>query len=401
MASEHASRQNKIGTWAYRHIATAAGRSLARNEIVRSVLVRRSVSTGEVDFGRSDIDLTIVLSGPAVSSDEIELLLVLSRTYRWMRKLMPVIGECFALSPEELKRSYKLDSYRASIERRSALVVHGPPVEIPDIPVTTRGAVYRTVGWFRGYIPIALKHGNRRNLRKFAIEIWNAYATATGLITQPFLTRRETLDAWRQSEPELSLERLSRPELFRLCCRLAAKVHAALRPPLATLDQPRRMRARSTQYLVIPSPEYEVSRNELGWDTLLATPEILDLVLHYLNAFDYASLDSDIRDLGIEPPDYEDYVETGRRALDPFRLRTVGFLDSPSLITGTHRVLERSELVFPYLQRGETPPLEALRAFSESETVRDVPSDTAYYRHWYPDLYQRFREMWERYDALD
>ena len=44
----------------YRAIARVAGAALGSFEFVESVFVRRSVATGEVSLGRSDIDLTIV-----------------------------------------------------------------------------------------------------------------------------------------------------------------------------------------------------------------------------------------------------------------------------------------------------------------------------------------------------
>jgi len=384
----------------YRLAATEAGRVLVSNEIVQSILVRRSVAAGEVDFGRSDIDLTIVLKGPSETAEEAEKLLALSRCYRRLRWCVPALGECFVLTPEEVLRSYGADPYRASLERRCGLVVQGPEVDIPELPISQSGVAYRTIDWFRGYLPIAVKTGNRRNLRKFAIEIWNAYATATGLIEQPYITRGEAERAWQRSEPGLNTARMSRSELFRQCCRLAARVHAAFRPPLPVLDRPLRLRVGPTRYIVIPSPEYPLARDELGWDAMVATPEILDLYLHHVSALGYARLGSEIRDLGIRPPVYEEYVDALGRALDPFRLRTIGFLDAPALVKGAARALKRSELVLRYLERGESPPIEEIRAIPKSSEPLRMPSDSEYYREWYPSLHRDYRALWERLDAL-
>jgi predicted nucleotidyltransferase len=52
----------ELATAFYRQAARLSARMLASSPIVESVLVHRSVATGEVFFGRSDIDMLMVVN---------------------------------------------------------------------------------------------------------------------------------------------------------------------------------------------------------------------------------------------------------------------------------------------------------------------------------------------------
>ena len=48
----------------YLRIGRVAAAILSTHELVESVLIRRSVAAGEMSFGRSDIDLAVVIRDP-------------------------------------------------------------------------------------------------------------------------------------------------------------------------------------------------------------------------------------------------------------------------------------------------------------------------------------------------
>ena len=180
-----------LSNGAYRLLARGAASVLASSNIVRSVYARRSVAAGEVCFGRSDIDLGIVIREAEPPWHENEQLLALARLYRRLKMAIPVVGECTVHDPESLRHSSRIDAYRASIDRRAALLLHGPPLEVPVAAVPERECARRLIFWVEKYLPAAIRQRNSRNLRKLALEMWNAWACASGLISEPFLTRRE------------------------------------------------------------------------------------------------------------------------------------------------------------------------------------------------------------------
>jgi predicted nucleotidyltransferase len=93
-------------TAAYRAIAGVAARTLGRLEGVIGVYARRSVATGEVAFGRSDIDLHILIAPSSSAEAEGELLANLVARYNRMRRVAPVLGHAWVSTREDLERWY-------------------------------------------------------------------------------------------------------------------------------------------------------------------------------------------------------------------------------------------------------------------------------------------------------
>ncbi|MCP5117619.1 MAG: hypothetical protein GY953_42895, partial [bacterium] len=284
----------------YRLIGRVAAKVLGTFDFVETVYARRSVAAGEVAFGRSDIDLQIVISKPMVTAAEAQRILRLSRCFRTLRTCCPVIGETFVVTQSEQDRMYSLDPYRASLDRRCALVLHGKPVRIPAPPIEPEDAVLRAIFWFRSYLPYGVRKRNRRNLHKFALEIWNAYATATRLITEPFTTREATGEAWQRLEPETypGFAGKGPADYLRECFVLAERLHRVLRPPLPRLNKPLRLNTQRYQVFVVPTPDASAPAGSWPWDTVIATPEVLDLFVHYVAPRFYLELASELEALG-------------------------------------------------------------------------------------------------------
>ena len=146
--------------------------------------MRRSVATGEASFPRSDVDLGIVVhdaSGTVVAD-------IADRASR-LRRVVPVLGEIQLYDIEDLDRWTRIDTYRGSLDRRSAYSVHGPPPKIPDVPIRAPEAFWRMAFWLETNLPRAIARDDATNLRKFALEAVNAHAVATGALEEPPLRR--------------------------------------------------------------------------------------------------------------------------------------------------------------------------------------------------------------------
>ena len=382
----------------YRAVARAAGAALGSFEFVESVFVRRSVTTGEVSLGRSDIDLTIVIRSPFAIREGASKILALCRLYRLLRTCVPIVGETFVFTPDELQRSYRLDPYRASIDRRSALLVYGKPVEIPEVPVGIEDAASRLVFWFRDYMPQALRQANVRNMRKFAIEMWNAWATAVGAIGEPYLTRRETEAAWRATDNDQFPNQENAPALFATCCGIAARVHEMLLPPLERLRHPVLLKGQRFNYLVVPEATNQLPAEARFPNTVVCTQEVLDLLIHYVSAFLWDDLPPEVEELDIRPPSYEEYVRSCRVGSDPYGLRGPGFLAGPEFAVRRALSLHRIRKAVEYLQRREAPPPR--RNTRRGGRWDRAPSYSEYYREWYPVLYAESEQVRRALEAL-
>lgn len=382
----------------YRAVARVAGAALGSFEFVESVFVRRSVATGEVSLGRSDIDLTIVIRSPFATREEASSILALCRSYRLLGTCIPVVGEAFVYTPDELQRSYRLDPYRASIDRRSAILVYGKPVEIPGVPVGVEDAALRLVFWFRNYVPQALQQANVRNMRKFAIEMWNAWTTAAGSIAEPYLTRRETEAAWRAAENDQFPNQENVPALFAACCGIAARVHEMLLPPLDRLRRPVFLKGQRYNYLVVPEPTEQLPAEARFPNTVTCTVEVLDLLVHNLSAFLWDDLPPEVEDLGIRPPSYREYVRSCRFGSDSHCPRSPGFLNEREAAVRRALMLQMIRNAMEYLQRREAPPPQ--RNTRRGGRWDRVPSYSEYYREWYPVLYTECEEIRRALEAL-
>lgn len=387
--------QPTLPTRLYLLAARAVAASLARHEIVETIFVRRSVASGEVDFGRSDIDLSIVLhdgaTGPALSS--------LANAFRILRVPVPILGQAQVYDSLDLKTWWRTDPYRAHIDGHAGIVLHGPPVSIPPLPVRPHHAAWRAIFWLDGYIPRAFRLGSRRNLRKLAIEMWNAFATASGLAADPLVRRRDVLHLWRQ-QPGFPAEALSSSNprrLLSLCLELAAGFHRLLLPPLRPLSHTVVSRLHlppswaETVLVVIPRPDAHLPPEARLPNALLLTPEALHLYIEFVNAFADWILPPSLRDLGILPPSRAAWVRSCRNYGSSFRTRSPGFEDKTPL-AAVGRAFTSRYAATALAEGRIPPPITVHKLGCERDLTRSV---SRYYRDIYPRIRAVIDETWQ------
>jgi hypothetical protein len=292
-----------LANTAYLASARGLARLIGQHRIVRSVYVRRSVAAGEVVFGKSDIDLTLVLHDPCATVEGARRLHALNRTVRGIRRMFPWLGQCEVHAAGELADWAERESFRTNLEIANGVLVHGEPIDLPVCPIDQRQAAYRTAFWLEKYLPIALAGRRRDQVWKFVLEMWVTASLAVGRIAEPCLTRAETLRTW---------QRLSRPvpppqpgqsveTLWRIAMALLTEVHAALRGPVVspshvlvcTAPLPPGGPARTVLVGTVEQLARELggrSKVKLSKTTLVFTPEALDLYIEYVNPGFYAQV---------------------------------------------------------------------------------------------------------------
>jgi hypothetical protein len=389
-----------ISNGTYRMIGRAVARVLGSFDFVESVFIRRSVATREVSFGRSDIDLTIVVSSPLATPEEAGRLLELNRSYMLLRACIPILGECLIYDRRELDRAYRTDPFRASLDRRSALPVYGKPVGIPTVPIRAHNAAQSSIVWFLHYLPVAMGKRQRRNLRKFALEIWSGLHIASGDVREPYLTKDETELAWRSAGGECAPDNLGQDPAatFALCCSLAGRLHRLLLPPLTSIERPVIASGKGRSYVVVPTADYPLPTKAFRQGCFVCTPEVLDLFVHCVSAFEYAHLPPELLELGIRPPTVDEFVQTCRTYIDAGLLRSFGFGGRRTAPLTIYRLVRAIRHAVGYLERGETPQSHPQGEPEEFWMRR--PSRSEYYRCWYPRLYRDAEESWRVLESL-
>lgn len=379
----------------YRAASTLVSRRFLASPNVECIYLRRSVAAGEAQFPWSDADLGIVLSAFPSDEDEGRALKGLWQRFRLARTIFPRLGEALIYTLDDLSDSVVDDPYRASIDRRAALAIYGGIPAAAPFTVSPRDAIRRLVFWLDTYLPRALRQRNHRNARKFAIEIWNAWRTASGCIEEPFLSRRDAEQDWRHSldAPLLSEANRNAEGAFRVSLSLATRAHAILRPPLPRLSKTISFEARflpgtamRTVHL-LPSADAPFPPEALRQSSAIFTLEALDLFLNTQNPFLWHGLPAIALDCGVPPPNPEAWLHACRRLAARERLRVAGFAEPG--IGDPSRRLRHVAHALSILELGASPSAESHPEVAQASPEAPVSSIAAYYRDRYAPLLRK------------
>jgi predicted nucleotidyltransferase len=325
----------------------AAGRALSRVFFnapwVRAVYARRSVAAGEAEFPWSDLDLAIVLR--EADGEKLEQL---RRRYGLARAAFPRLGECIVYRAEEMAEAAAADPYRASLDRRLGRLLGGEEIVFPEASIPPWEAARRVVFWLEAFIPRAVREGNRRNLRKFTLEMANALGVLEGRWEEPLATRRET---------ELRCGRLE-GDGIGACFAMAARALARLGLKAPALSAPLALPGM----IVTPEPA------RASWDGgCVVTPEALAALMETQNPGLWRKHGEALARAGFAAPSAEAWRRAARRWLEASRLRGPGFAER-----GTEAAVERLRL--------------AAEALGVPEPALAAPPVGRYYRERYDRL---------------
>ena len=288
--------------------------------------------------------------------------------------------------PEELDRWHETDPYRADQDRRSAISLHGPMPTIPQRLISPEQAARRCAFLLDHYLPIAVRCEDRRNLRKFALDMWTAHRVATGALDEPYLTRRQAAEAYRVPS--------SVRGLLASCLAAAERTHAALLPPLRRAATPAPFRVllpptwEPRTFVILPSPEATLPL-AVAPDAFITTSAALDLYVQYVNPFAASVLP---RELGLDEPSAARFEQACRFYGAPHRLREPGFVGGDGR-TGLAR-LATVEHAVRDLERNALPQLLRIPELPRVQSNRD------YFDRVYPIARTRAAASRKRLDRL-
>jgi hypothetical protein len=398
-----------MSNWAvriYRLAARIMGIALCRHEIVESVYANRGVGRGEVTFGRSDIDLSVITRIPdPISGDGPKLYALYSRV-RALRRINPALTHIMVYDRRGIDRWMRTDTYLGSQERRSMFLLAGKATSTPIVAVRREDAI-RWVGfWCDRFFPLAVQQHNRRNLRKIATEVWKSWAVAQGIVAEPYLTLREAIqEAGAHAIGSALTEVIADARrATSVIMKLSGILHDNLFPPLAKLQETLvfRMlmppRSRQRVLVILPHPDAVLPAAAFEDQSLLVTPELLHLYLHYYCPFLDWTLPPEIRKLGFSAATPIEFVRACLFYGQDNILKLPGFVrDNATWLP--HAICAFNQYSIPYLRNGEVPPPMPEKDLRDS--LAHNPSCSEYYLRDYAQLFSRIGEQMKALEELE
>ena len=391
-----------IATTFYRQAAKFSAWMLSSEPAVKSVVLHRSSATGEIDFGKSDIDLLLIVHTEK-AVDAANIMSLYDRVIR-ARRFNPALTDVDVYEPDAIATHAEIDSAWASTERRSERLLRGDPVEIPRVPVNPDHALSKFLLWVEWFFAVSVQQRNARNLRKISLECWNAYASAERLIDEPWLLRIEMAAHASRTEAGLSIEQLADPAYAtRFVFELADRLHRSRLPALRKLDHPLIFDAITAplglrrRCVVLPHADSPMPQEAFTNGAFTCTPEILDLFVHAKNAFLHWALPPELLRLGIHPPRVTEFLATCRYYNHSRFLFHPGFAN-PNRPTQSTRIA-LVKYAIESAARGKLPA-----PIPESKIAQmlaaGAPTVADYYRTEYARLRRESRSLEEALGAL-
>jgi hypothetical protein len=306
------------------------------------------------------------------------------------------LNQIDVFDPTSLVSYLRTDSFVASVERRTLRLLRGKPVGIPAAPVQPDHAVSRFAFWVEWLFSMAVRARNRRNLRKIALEIWNTYALADGFVPEPCLSRSEMEAGALQTESGFVATHLEEAaHAARFVFGLAERLHRSRLPTLRKLEQPFIFDATMPplrlprRFVVLPRSNAPLPPEAFQENAFPCTLELLDLYLHYKNAFFNWILPRELADLGIRPPSVAGFLRSCLSYGHNRFLFVPGFADRG---VSQHAVrLAQLRHAVEWAARGELPP--PLPQQEIDELTIAPPPILEYYRDLYEPLRRESRQI--------
>jgi hypothetical protein len=350
--------QPRIETALYRRIAAWAARHLGGLDLVRAVYARRSVASGEVVLGSSDVDLHVIIRPFRDPLEEGRALAALAERLRRLRRLLPILGDFDASTASDLDRWYR--ARPANWHRdRGWLLLWGEPHPRPAPAEDTGSTRPSAVRWFlftAQRLPDLVRLGSAHHCANVAADLLHAYHLARGDLGSCRL-RSEVLERWRRddgSDPRRGQLAAAYATAFRRGGRGAVEIAHSLalelgdalatelglghagEPPLREVVSRPPFGFEERRYLLVEPRSTEQTtwaRRELARDprsvpTTLAT---LDLQLRFLLPWEWEGMARANPSLPLRRPGEADYLAAVRDSLHGEFARRAGFFPGGAL----------------------------------------------------------------------
>lgn len=417
---------SRLGTKFYKIVAGWIAKEFAKFDHVRGVYIRRGLAKDDIVFGRSDIDLTILIDQLDDSSEERQLVYELSKVYRKFRKWFPILGEVEVYNLSDLVRWYSYRNYRYIADGKF-IPLRGNEIELPEFKLTKDDILYEISMQMFFFLPRAFRSNNVKGSINIFLGISMLYHYLTGEINRPNLKKSEILQLLISREPRSEELRRIRQAFssffvgkytdikkwaYKQCLILSDNLGKIIPDKLAgdvgTLElrslfcpsfSPRR-------YLVLDSPNEENMENGLKLmerdpSLVLTTANILKIYLYYCYPWEYYPIKYSNPSFGLsEPP--SSYMQ--RYLLMQINKDEIRFLSNYYLLLWDVRNLVAQAKL--YFERNIicVDKRDLVQKYESHYGIWPYTESTSletYFLHDYPILWESIEELYNRKENLD
>lgn len=319
----------RVETQIYRFFAKIAARRLSRFDAVLGIYGKRSLASGEIFFGKSDIDLTILIADFDQEKEEAIFLRHLCDTYLRTKKVLPMVGECNIYNDFDIRAWYRLHTYE-SFTDRNWIRLYGK--DINPFPMTTNkeDIIYKFLWWIFKFLFKVYRKKTLKGCFNVLMELANGYYTYIGVFDEPKLKKEHVLDYLVTADPSSEELRMIQHAfysgfrgkayrhlnrwIYRQCLSLCDRLYEQVPKKLEGEVQCSQIFSHTppaflpTKYIIASSPTEEeiedgLEAMETDQQAVLVTDKLLNLCLYYFNPWEYYPMTRTNSPFGLsEPP---------------------------------------------------------------------------------------------------
>ncbi len=193
--------KNRLGTKIYRIIAGTAAREFKRFNGVRGVYIGGGLARDDILFGRSDIDLAILIDQFDDPREETRLIYKLSKAYRKLKKWLPVLGDAWVYNLTDMIRWYSYRNYRYIADGRLAHLC-GDKIKLPEFDLKTEDVIYEIYMLMLFFLPMSLRSRNVKGSINIFLTVSMLYNYLTGKPNRVDLSKPEIIEFLISANPK-------------------------------------------------------------------------------------------------------------------------------------------------------------------------------------------------------
>ncbi len=343
-----------LETQIYKFFAKIAAKKLSRFDGVLGVYGRRSLAREEIVFGKSDIDLTILITNFNKEKKEADFLYRLCDTYLHLSKVFPMLGECDIFNQFDIRAWRCLNTYAWSADR-NWIRLYGEKINPLQIKINKEDIIFKFIWWIFHFLFVQYRKKRVRNCFNVFLELANGYYTYIGAFDEPKLKKEHILNYLIETNPSCKELQILRRAfyrgfrgrnygylnrwLYKKCLRLCNKLYDQVPNKLQGevkcskifFSNPTEL--LRIKYIIIKSLNNKEIENgldimEKNQEAMLITDKLLNLYLYYYNPWEYYAIVRANGTLGLSEPPAEAIRGYILKQANKMLLRYVGLVNA-------------------------------------------------------------------------
>lgn len=410
------------GTKIYKFLAERVAKRLSKFDAVLGIYGRRSLASGEIVFGKSDIDLTILIDYFREERREAVFLCDLCDTYSRIKKLLPILGECNIFNDFDIRVWYSLKTYEWLVDR-NWIRLYGKEIDLPEIKINKDDILFKFLWWVFESLFVSYKKKRVRSCFNILLELSNGYFTYTGAFDKPKLKREHVLEYLIETNPickELRilqhppykslgsenyrhLDRWIYQESLKLCDKLYDQVPKKLEGEVkcSQIFSHSPPDFLHTKYIIIKAltgKEIENGLNvmENNQEAVVITDKLLNLYLYYYNPWEYYAMMRTSGPFGLSEPPAEAMRRYVIRQANKSSARYIGLINKKYDLF--YNLISQCRLYtdYDFISKSEDELKKVYKLHYGDWPFGKHTSRSSYFAHDYPILLEIIEDIYKK-----